>query len=79
MPKEKIITLIELLFIGTGFIFMIIAKFFFRKPGVPLFSINPKYWMPVWKLKQFIRSPGFELSLIGTIMAVAGVVFSLLR
>lgn len=77
MPTEKIITLIQLLLVGTGLILMIIAKFF-RKPGVPFFSFNPKYWMPVWKLKDLIRSPGYELGLIGTIMAVIGAVWSLL-
>lgn len=78
MPREKIILLIQLLFVGTGFILGIVARFF-RVEGEPFASFNPKYWKPVWKLKALYRSPGYELSLIGTFMVVIGAILALLQ
>ncbi|OGC83299.1 MAG: hypothetical protein A2W07_02810 [candidate division Zixibacteria bacterium RBG_16_43_9] len=78
MPTERIILLIQILLLGTGLTLGIIARFY-RAAGQPFFSFNPKYWIPVWKMKDMFRPPGYELNLIGTLMILVGVVWSLMR
>jgi uncharacterized membrane protein len=75
---EKTMILLKLLLVGVGFVLMIIARLF-RVAGEPFASFNPKYWKPMWKMKDKYHSPGYELSLIGVILVVVGILLSLIR
>jgi len=78
MPTEKIIILIQLSLLGTGLILGIIARFF-RVEGEPFASFNPKYWKPVWMMKDRYRPPGYELGLIAVLLISIGALWSLIR
>jgi hypothetical protein len=78
MPTQKILLLVQILLIGTGLILAIISRFY-RAAGQPFSSFNPKYWKPVWKMKDMFRPPGYALNLIGTLIFVAGAVLALLQ
>jgi hypothetical protein len=78
MTTQKILLLVQILLIGTGLILAIIARFY-RVAGQPFSSFNPKYWKPVWKMKDMFHSPGYELNLIGTLIFVIGAVLTLLQ
>jgi hypothetical protein len=78
VPREKIIPLIQLILALTGLIVGLVARFF-RAPGQPFVSFNPKYWMPVWTMKDKYRGPGYALSLIATLIIVIAAVWALAR
>jgi len=43
------------------------SSVFFLKPGVPVRSLNPKNWEPIWKQKDNFKGPGYALMIVGYI------------
>lgn len=70
---EMILTLFSLAFILIGLVLCFLARKFRIPEHTPFFSFNPKYWLPVWKMKEYFRSPGYKLNLIGAITISIGV------
>jgi hypothetical protein len=46
---------------------MFLGSAFFRRPGTPFASVNPRHWIPIWRpeFRQRLRPPGFAILWVG--------------
>jgi hypothetical protein len=76
---ELSILVLGLALILLGLIIVLMALRFRTPESPPLLSFNPKHWIPLWKMREAFRPPGYTLNLVGWLLVLVGCAISVVK
>jgi hypothetical protein len=76
---ESYIVFLSVALILLGFILIVVALKFRTSKSHSLLSFNPKHWIPLWKMREAFRPPGYTLNLVGWLLVLVGCAISVVK
>ncbi len=63
--------LVVVLIVG-GMVLALVGRRYKTSRVLPVASVRPRHWVPIWRTKAHFRPPGYSLNLVGICSISAG-------